>query len=88
MFVMAAVLITMKLQFNNGFLQFLGTHLFSLYILQRLPMRILKEVFSYNSHPYVYFILSFSATVILALIFDFAMKKVDRIFDRGKKQKA
>lgn len=79
LFALIVVCVTMKVRFDNGFLQFLGSHVFSLYILQRLPMWYLAQHFSCDLHPYTYFIASFLITVILALAFDWLTAKLDRI---------
>ena len=81
MFVMCVVLVTMKIQFDNELLRFFGKHLFSLYILQRLPMIFFKKILNCNSHPYIFFVMSLICTVLIALIFDFLIKKFDNFYD-------
>ncbi len=68
-FGLAVVLLTMKISVQNSFLKYCGKHLFSLYILQRLPMIILKETPVFGQIP-LYFILSLLFTFILSYIFD------------------
>lgn len=75
-FITLVLLITMKVRFCNGFLTFLGSHVFGIYILQRIPMLILTH-FGFNQNPYMFLVLSFLITVPMTLIFDFLMKKLD-----------
>ena len=84
-FVVLIVLITLKIQFDNGLIQFLGTHLFSIYILQRIPMILMSKMYNCNSHPYAFFVISFFVTIVLSLIFDIFLKFIDnKIFGRKK----
>lgn len=87
-FVMCIVLLSMKVSLNNAFLRFLGNHVFSIYILQRLPMRFLKELFSLNENIYAFFFFSFAITIIISLLFDFAMKYVDTVFFPSTKKRS
>lgn len=79
------VLAMMKIKITNPFFNFLGSHVFSIYILQRIPMIIMRKT-GLNSHPFNMFIMSFAITVAMALIFDFLMGKLDALlFERKKK---
>ncbi|MCR5830312.1 MAG: acyltransferase [Lachnospiraceae bacterium] len=83
-FLFAGIIITMKVNFGNGFLNFLGKHVFSIYILQRLPFIILDEVGFLEKHPVHSFVISFVATAFMAHVFDILTEKLDdKIF--GKK---
>lgn len=83
-FILLIVIISMKIKINNPMLMFFGKHVFSIYILQRIPMRLLYQ-FDFNSSPINMFIVSFAVTLFIALAFDAAMKKLDsRLFDRKK----
>lgn len=79
------ILVTMKIRINNGILQFLGKHVFSIYILQRIPMILLKKCGMTSSHPYISFILAFIATLVIAVCFDSVMLKVDKIVFKNSK---
>lgn len=82
-FTAIAVLITMKLSIDNGFLQFFGNHVFSIYILQRLPMLFMAKYFNCSLHPVIFFGISLAVTSALAIVFDYAMAKLDKaIFQR------
>ena len=78
-FTLLIVLITMKVNVRSKVLKWFGDRLFTFYILQRLPMIILK---SYSLSPYLYFILCFGITIVLVIIFDYLFK---RIFASKKK---
>lgn len=69
------VLITMKIDINNPVLQFLGKYLFEIYILMRLPMIVLLHFGITNT--YLFVLISFGATVLMALVFKKFLKFVD-----------
>lgn len=76
-FVILILLLSLKLNFNNAFTQFMGTHLFSIYILQRIPMNLLAH-FSVNiAAPHVYVIICFLSTIVFALLFDKISNHID-----------
>ncbi len=75
---MAVVLmLTMKVNVSHSVLDWFGEHIFSFFILQRIPMILLRD-FGYAKNSYVFVVLSFFATVLLSMLFDTAMKKLDR----------
>lgn len=78
LFAVLVTLITMKMHFENSLIQFMGNHVFSLYILQRLPMIFMNKMYSCNSHPYVFFVVAFMSTIVIALLFDRGIKIVDK----------
>jgi len=86
MFMMLLLLFSMKISINNGILQFFGNHVFSIYILQRLPMDFINAHYNVPKIPYIFLVTSFVVTLIIALIFDFAMKKLDGIIFRTAKK--
>lgn len=69
-FALAVVLLTMRVTFNNKILNWFGKHLFSVFILQRIPMIAFKKVGLADENIYLYFILCFVATVVMAFVFD------------------
>lgn len=83
-FVILIVFITMKANINNSILKWLGENLFWLYILQRIPMIVLKE-FKFNIvHPYLFFILSLVITIILTIIFKYTVDKlINKLFKKA-----
>lgn len=85
-FVAIVLLLTMKISFHNVILQWLGKNLFGLYILQRIPMLIFKNIHIDKINIYLYFILSFIVTIIIAAIFNKLTSKIhlDNLFNKKK----
>lgn len=81
-FMALILLITMKINIKNELLVWLGSHVFSIYILQRLIMMILNYFGYTQNHRYICLIVVFVGTCFIAAIFD---KYTDKIFCRGKK---
>ena len=76
LFMALLVLLTMKIKTGNRVLQWLGAHVFSIYILQRIPMMVLRRL-GLADHRYLFILLSFLATLALAVLFDAALAKLD-----------
>lgn len=74
-FTIGFVVLTMRVTFNNKILNWCGKHLFEIYILQRIPMIILKEVGVAQFNIFVYFVLSLMVTVALAPVFKYLTDK-------------
>ena len=68
-FALIIVLITVKLQITNRILKYCGKHLFSLFILQRLPMQALQDTWL-AGNILLYFCICLAATFILSICFD------------------
>ncbi len=76
-FAIVLVLTTMKVQFRNNFLYFLGSHVFSIYILQRIPFRIIRKYFPMK--PAInYFLVSFVVTIVIAVLFDHVWQSAEK----------
>lgn len=75
LFVCVILLCTMKVQVESKFLTFMGSHVFSIYIFQRIPM-IFISTLNLQLHPYVFFVLVFVITIAIAVIFDILIKKI------------
>lgn len=75
-FMLTLVLVTMKANIGNPVLSMLGRHVFSIYILQRIPMIVFKSLGLVNNNLN-YFCLCFAATLLMAIVFDALMKKLD-----------
>ena len=87
-FVLLVVFITMKIRLNNAFLSFLGEHVFSIYILQRLPLIVCKKLGLLDRSPYVCFIAAFLITLLIAIPFDRMTAAFDRaVFREGRNRK-
>jgi len=78
------VLFMMKVNIKNSVFDWFGQHIFSFFILQRIPMILLKN-FGYNKEDYFFIIISFFATVFLSVIFDAFTNKLDSIIFKNKK---
>lgn len=77
-FVAAVVFITMKISFQSKILSWFGEHVFSVYILQRIPMILLSRFGLAAQNRYGFIIGVLVCTVFLALIFDAAVGKFDK----------
>lgn len=87
-FCLIITLLSMKLVIKSKILEFFGNHVFSIYMLQRIPMIIGKEIGLDKLNIYLYFAFSFILTIALACSFDFLMKKLDKLlFDRKNDKK-
>ena len=76
-FAVLVVLVTAKLQLRSPFLSYCGEHLFSLFILQRIPMIALNNT-AIENFPYLFLLVSFGITVLLSFVFDKLMNKLFR----------
>ncbi|MCM1286163.1 MAG: acyltransferase family protein [Acetobacter sp.] len=85
LFGILVLLLTMKVQVHNNILEFCGKHLFSIFILQRIPMIILKNV-GLNENIPLFMILATVLTFVIAIPFDMVVGKLDNlIFSRKSK---
>ena len=79
LFTLAVVMVTMKVSIKSTALEWVGKRVFSIYILQRIPMIVLtKTGFTQNS-PYAFLVLVFLITLGIAVIFDYVTAKIDNI---------
>lgn len=81
------VLLTMKLSIKNTALSFFGSHLCSIYMLQRIPMIVFSR-FGLNEYPYLFVLVCFAVTLALALAFDRLTEKCDRLLYPAPKRAA
>lgn len=79
LFVSCILFFARKVCLANPVLRFCGEHVFSLYILQRLPMLFFKNVIPLSDHEYIYFAVSFLTTFLIALLFEWVLRRLDRI---------
>lgn len=84
-FTLLIVLVTMKVSFGNKILSWLGSHVFSVYLLQRVPMMIFENIKAISSDIYIYFFVCLAITLIMAEIFDRLMKLIDKKLFAPKK---
>lgn len=71
------VTVTMKVRITNPFLQFLGRYSFSIFILQRLPMSIIRMTGIISPIPFT--VLAFLCTLILSALFDILLSRADAV---------
>lgn len=84
-FAMILVFISMKIQIKSKVLEFFGKHVFSIYILQRIPFTIFQKL-GLDSVTFVYFSLSLVTTIFIALLFDYCMDKIDSVLFKPRKK--
>lgn len=84
------ILISMKINFNNKALIWLGNHVFSVYILQRIPMIIFTKLhIDFFGDVNLCFAVCFITTILISGLFDKAMSEIDkRLFKTKKKPEA
>lgn len=88
LFAAAVVLFTMRVSLNNAVLRWCGKNLFGLYILQRIPMVVFREIGVADFNIYVYFILCLAVTVLLAWLFDKYVGKLWSLLTSPKRKSA
>ncbi|CAK7082658.1 acyltransferase family protein [Tissierella sp.] len=76
LFVCLIILVTMKVSFNNFILNWTGKHVFSIYILQRIPMMIFKKSNIISNNTYLYLVLCLLVTIVISHVFDMATRKI------------
>ena len=86
LFMGVVVMLMMKINIRSTILDWFGEHIFSFFILQRIPMLILRE-FKLNGDPIVFILLSFFGTVFLSVVFDEAMAKLDSVIFKKRTKK-
>lgn len=68
-FTFFVVAVTMRVSIGNKALSWCGKYLFEIYILQRIPMKLLKSFGIAQDNIYIFFILCLVITLILAVVF-------------------
>ena len=64
---------SLYVQLGNPVLEFLGIHIFEIYILQRIPMNLL-----YGMEKYLYFVVCLVITVLVSIGYKILEKKLDK----------
>lgn len=77
-FTLAVVFFTMKVSIDNKMLNWFGEHIFSIYILQRIPMLILVKFGFATNHKYMFIIVSILFTVFISMVFDYFVGKLNK----------
>lgn len=86
LFMILVSVLGMKVSLDNGFLQFLGKHTFSIYILQRIPMMLLSNLGLYQGDKVSMFIVSFLLTCVISVVFDLGIAKLDTLIFRDRRK--
>ena len=82
-FALTVLCAAMVFKIGNPVLTFLGKYTFEIYILQRIPMILLHDLFN---NQYVYLAVSFGLTLLLAVAFHNVLNRMDAwIYNKGGK---
>ena len=76
------VLITMKIQFKNEFLDLLSCHSYSIYLLQRLVMIYIKKKGYFRNNGFIQFYIEFLIVILISIIFDKYTLFIDNLLKR------
>lgn len=77
-FTIIILLLTRKININNKVLKWFGQNLFPLYIFQRLPMILLNKVDFFHNQPYLFFIVAFIITILIAYLYNFILSSIKK----------
>lgn len=77
-FPLVITVLSMKLNIKSSILDWFGNHIFSFFMLQRIPMMLMYDL-GLVKNSYLFIALSFFATVVLSTIFDECMEKLDKV---------
>lgn len=78
LFTLLIVLLSMKIKIGNDLLSYFGKRVFSIYILQRIPMMIFKKIPLIFSNAYIYILVCFVCTLLAAELFERLTNAVDK----------
>ena len=83
-FTLMIVFFTMKISINSNILNWFGSHVFSVYILQRIPMIILQH-FGFADKRYLFLIVSIISTIFISMVYDYLTDKLfNKIWRKSK----
>lgn len=85
-FAVTVTVMMMKIQIRSTILDWFSQHIFSFFILQRIPMLLLRH-YGYAHEPYFYVIMCFFITVVMSMFFDAVMDKLDSFIFKPRKKK-
>lgn len=77
-FTITVVCFTMKVSFHSQIFAWFGKHVFSVYILQRIPMIVLSRFGMADRDKYMFMVLCIIFTILLAMIFDYFILGPDK----------
>ena len=79
------LLFSMKVQIANSILDWFGSHIFSIYMLQRIPMIILDSL-GLSSQKYLFVTACFVITIVMVIVFDSITDKLDSLIFKSPKK--
>ena len=86
-FALIVVLISMKIRFNNEFLNLLNSHSYSIYLLQRIVMLFIYSKKYFENNELIRFFFEFVVIILISSIFDKYTYFIDNYFSKKKKNK-
>ncbi len=84
-FALLVIVLSLKISINNKPLAWLGKHTFEIYVLMRIPMKLLHIWGLKEFNLYLYFFASLAATLVLCFIFSKLLSAVDKLIFKTKK---
>ncbi len=84
-FALFVIVLSLKISINNKPLAWLGKHTFEIYVLMRIPMKLLHIWGLKEFNLYLYFFASLAATLVLCVLFSMLLKGVDKLVFKPKK---
>lgn len=84
-FALFAVVLSLKISVNNKLVSWLGKHTFEIYVLMRIPMKLLHIWGLKEYNLYLYFFASLAATLVLSALFSLLLRSVDKLIFKPKK---
>lgn len=85
-FALCWVFLSMKLSLDNKILRWLGKHSFSIYVIQRIPMILVKHYGPAEMNLYLYCALSFALVFVCAPLFSMLLDGVDKLLFEKKER--
>ena len=86
-FTLLTLFITMHIKIGNRVLVWLGENLFELYILQRLPMKIFRDLGLAQRNRYIYVVVCLLCTIIMSILFKKIISANIQFGNEGKIEK-
>ncbi|MBR3153013.1 MAG: hypothetical protein IKF52_05395 [Clostridia bacterium] len=79
LFALVIVVASRKINIKNKGLEWMGKNLFPIYIYQRIPMMLLNKSSYMRENPYIFFIVAFILTLMIAFIYNIIRLIIDKI---------
>ncbi len=85
LFTLMVIALSLKVSIRSKPLIWLGKHTFEIYILMRMPMKLLAMWGLKDINVYLYLAASFVATLVICVLFSYLLKGIDKLIFRPKK---